>query len=509
MELEFPSSILFASLVIFLFILLKIGKKSKTKHTTLNLPPGPWKLPLIGNLHQLVGSLPHHQLRDLVNKYGPLIHLQLGQVSTIVVSSPEFAKQVMKTHETIFATRATTLAIKIITYDCKSIGLVPYGDYWRQLRKLCMNQLLSPTRVQYFRSIREEEVSDLGNWIASKAGSPINFTNKFHLCTSNIITRAAFGKKCKDREKFTSILKKVVTLAAGFNIADLFPSIKLLQWINGIKSQLEEMHQENDRILENIMDEHRQRKAINLEFDNHEENKDLVDVLLKIQEHGHSEFRPTTDDIKAIIWEIFSAGSDSSVTVVDWAMAELMKNPTILKKAQDEVGEVFNKKAKVDETSINEMTFLKLVIKETMRLHTPAPLLVPRQCAQNCVINGFDIPIGAKIIVNAWAIARSPEYWTQPESFIPERFIDSSIDYMGANFDYIPFGSGKRICAGIRFALTNVELQLVMLLYHFDWKLPNGMKHQDLDMTEAFSISTKRKDDLWLIPIPYHPSHVS
>ncbi|KDO62262.1 hypothetical protein CISIN_1g0110962mg, partial [Citrus sinensis] len=268
---------------------------------------------------------------------------------------------------------------------------------------------------------------------------------------------------------------------------------------------VETLHQEGVRIVENIINEHKKRKAT-LKNCKTGDDEDLVDVLLKIQGHGDLDSFLTTDHIKA---DIFAAGSETSATTVDWAMCEMMKNPRVMKKAQAEVREVFHRTGKVNETSIDEMKFLKLVVKETLRLHPAAPLLIPRECGQRCQINGFDIPVKARVIVNAWAIGRDPEYWTEPESFIPERFLDHSVDYKGTNFEYIPFGAGRRICPGMSFGLASVELPLAMLLYHFDWKLPNGIKHEDLDMTEAFGVTVRRKQDLCMTPIPYHPSSVA
>ncbi|KAK2641203.1 hypothetical protein Ddye_022966 [Dipteronia dyeriana] len=449
-ELMIPIFSIVVTFLVFLFKVLKIVKKtSKTSHTTLNLPPGPWKLPLIGNLHQLVaaGSLPHRGLRDLANKYGPLMHLQLGQLSTIVVSSPKFAKQVMKTHDVIFASRPSSLATNIMFYDATDIGFSPYAY--------------------------------------------------------SVTSRAAFGEKCKDQDLFLSILKEGIRLATGFNISDLFPSIKLLERITGIKSQLERVHQESDRILENIINDHNKEKTTS-ETDKIE---DLVDVLLKVQELGigNLDFPLTTNNIKAVILDIFTAGSETCATTIDWAMSELMKNQNLMKKAQEEVREVITRIGSVDETAIHEMKYLKLIIKETLRLHPSIAMLLPRESGEKCVIDGFDIPVKTKVIVNAWAIGRDPEYWTEPDSFIPERFLDCTTDYKGSNFEYIPFGAGKRICPGISFGIASVELPLANLLYHFDWKLPNG----DLDMTEGFGVSVRRRDDLCLIPIPYnHPSQL-
>ena len=281
-------------------MVVKIGKKSKTNHSTLNLPPGPWKLPIIGNIHKFVGSLPHRALRDMAKKHGPLMHLLLGEVSTIVVSSPEIAREVMKTHDVIFASRPTSLAIKIITYDSTNIAFA-HGNYWRQLRKICTLELLSPKRVESYQPIREEELSTAINWIASKTGSTINLTEKTFATAYGITSRAAFGKKCKDQEKFISIVKESNELA-GVCIADVFPSVKLLHLISGVKTKLERTHQEGDRIMGNIINEHREQKATGKK-DEDARAEDLVDVLLKFhQEHsGDNEFSLTISNIKSII----------------------------------------------------------------------------------------------------------------------------------------------------------------------------------------------------------------
>ena len=216
-------------------------------------------------------------------------------------------------------------------------------------------------------------------------------------------------------------------------------------------------------------------------------------------------FEQIDSKLTNLFQDIFSAGSETSATTVDWAMSELIKSPKVMKKAQAEVREVFDRRGKVDETGINEMKYLKSIVKETLRLHAPAPLLIPRECGERCKLKEYEIPIKTKVIVNAWAIGRDPKHWIESEKFYPERFLDSSIDYKGTNFEYIPFGAGRRICPGITFGLANVELPLALYLYHFDWKLPNGMKNEDLDMTEAFGVTVRRKDDLQLIPIAYHP----
>ncbi|KAL3851144.1 hypothetical protein ACJIZ3_013026 [Penstemon smallii] len=494
--LQLPCTGIFISLCLLSFMLLKLRNRSKTRVPSLNLPPGPRKIPLVGNLHLLVGSLPHHALRDLALKHGPLMHLQLGEISTIVVSSTELAEEVMKTRDKIFASRPEILAAKVLSYDCSGIVFSPYGDYWRQLRKICTTQLLSSKSVQSFRSLRQDEFGELSRWVASKSGSVINLTEKVYTCAYGVTAKAAFGKKTKEQESFISLIRVATKLAAGFEISDVYPSIKFLPLISGLKTKLERLHEQADRILETIINEHRAVEKDVCVGDN--EKKDLVDVLLKFQE-DEVEFPLTTANIKSVLLDIFSAGSETSATTVDWAMSEMLRNPTtVLKKAQDEVRQVFHGKSYVSESNMDELKYLKSVIKETLRLHPPAPLLLPRETTESCEINGYDIPMRTRVIVNAWALGRDPKYWEDAEVFKPERFLDSLVDYKGNSFEYIPFGGGRRICPGMLFGLANVELPLAMFLFHFDWNLPFGIK---LDMREVFGVTVRRKDDLFVTPV--------
>ncbi|KAJ4700814.1 Cytochrome P450 [Melia azedarach] len=505
MEIQFPSLLLLFTFLLSLFLLAKIviqvsnGKKSYRK-----LPPGPWRLPLIGNLHQLFGSLPHRALRDLAQKHGPLMRLQLGEVSTIVVSSPELAKQVMKTNDTIFAQRPLLFSAKYIAYDYTDIVFSPYAKYWRQLRKICITELLNIKRVQSFQSIREDEVLNLIKAIHSNQESVINLSDKLFAMTFGITGRAAFGKKCKGQDAFISFIVELIKILSGFSLPDLYPSVKLLQDISGMRKKAEKLHEKSDRILREILNEHREKM---LTTKNHqaEAEEDLVDVFLKLQQDGDSEFPITDNNIKAVILDIFAGGGETSSTTLEWAIGEMLKNPRVMKEAQAEVRRVFDRKGNVEEKGIHELKFLKAVVKETLRLHPPLPLLLPRESTKSCEINGYEIPEKTRVLVNAWAIGRDPRHWNEAETFYPERFLDSSLDYRGTDFEYIPFGAGRRICPGITFALPIVELPLAQLLYHFDWKLPNGMKLEDLDMTEASGITARRMKDLLLIPIA-HPS---
>uniref|UniRef100_A0A7C9AQ63 Costunolide synthase n=1 Tax=Opuntia streptacantha TaxID=393608 RepID=A0A7C9AQ63_OPUST len=180
-------------------------------------------------------------------------------------------------------------------------------------------------------------------------------------------------------------------------------------------------------------------------------------------------------------------------------MTELMKNPNIMRKVQDELRTLIQGKTFIDENDLPKFIYLKAIVKETFRFHTVAPLLIPHEVSQKCSLDGYDIPPHSLVFVNAWAVGRDPKYWKNPEVFMPERFIESSVGFKGQNFEFIPFGAGKRACPGMFLGLSTVELTLANLLYSFDWELPDGMKKEDIDTDVIPGLTMHKKNPLCLI----------
>ncbi|WCJ18520.1 cytochrome P450 family 71 subfamily B polypeptide 12 [Euphorbia peplus] len=498
MELSFFSPTLCSLLLILAFTsaLIIWKKNKKCRITNSNKPPQPPKLPLIGNLHQLVSKLPHVRLAELAKTYGPLMQLQLGQVTAVIVSSPEVAEQILRGNDIKVSNRCRVSVADILFYNRQDIAFAPYGEYWRRMRKFCILELLSTKRVQSFRSIREEEISELIISIDSKVGSPINLSEMIYSLTSSIISRTLIGRKNENEEALLPLLHALLKVTAGFTVLDIFPSLEFIHVITGMKSRLLNLHKQVDQLLEDIIKEHKLlADSRSLQYQG---NNNLLDVLLEVQENPDSLL--TTDGVKAITMELILAGTDTSATVVDWAMSELMKNPEIMKKAQEEVRKIRAENGKLDESVIHELKYFKAIIKETLRLHPPGAL-VPRLLGEECNINGYNIKANTEILVNVWAIGRDPNYWIKPEEFYPERFIGSEVDYKGFHFEYIPFGAGRRICPGIQLGIANMELVLAKLLCDFDWELPNQMKPDNFDMSETFATVIKRKNQLYLIPV--------
>ena len=203
---------------------------------------------------------------------------------------------------------------------------------------------------------------------------------------------------------------------------------------------------------------------------------------------------------------MFVAGTGTTAATLEWAMAELIKNPSMMKKAQEEVRRVVGRKSKLDEADITHLQYLKCIIKETLRLHAPIPLLVPRETSTNVKLGGYDIPSKVTVYVNAWAIQRDPKLWDQPEEFLPERFNKNPVDFKGHDFHFIPFGSGRRGCPGIAFGSAAAEYVIANLLYHFNWKLPGDEVMKDLDMSEEYGMTVHRRFPLLLVPALYSPN---
>ena len=202
---------------------------------------------------------------------------------------------------------------------------------------------------------------------------------------------------------------------------------------------------------------------------------------------------------------MFIAGTETTSSAAEWVMSELIKNPETMAKAQTEVRQAFDNKNPLDhESNVHHLHYLSMVIKETMRLYPPIPLLLPRLCRETCDVGGFEVARGSRVIVNAWAMARSPEYWSDDsEEFNPEKFEKSVLDYKGTQFEYLPFGSGRRMCPGSGFGLATLELILARLLYYFDWSLPAGMQPLELDMDMTVGSTARRSNQLHLVASPY------
>ncbi|XP_059300532.1 cytochrome P450 71A9-like [Lycium ferocissimum] len=488
---------LLACVLFFLFLILSFTKR---KNKVKNLPPSPRKLPILGNLHQ-IGKLPHRSLQKLSNEYGDFIFLQLGSVPTVVVSSADVAREIFRTHDVAFSGRPALYSARKLSYNLSDVSFAPYGDHWRELRKILVLELLSTKRVQSFETIRDMEVSRLVQEVGCTLNSSVNISALTLTLANNVVCRVAFGKISDERgddngeKKIYEILYETQELLGEFNSADYFPKMAWINKINGLDERLEKNFRELDKFYDKVIKDHVNSSSRIKQRD----DEDLVDVLLRIQKDPHQGVPLHDNHIKGLLADIFVAGTDTSSTTIEWIMAELILNPRVMKKAQQEVRQVAKGKQKVEEVDLYKLEYLKLVIKETLRLHMPAPLLMPRVTISSCKIMNYELPTNTRVLINGTAIGTDPKYWENPLTFLPERFLNKEIDYKGQNFEFLPFGAGRRGCPGINFSIPLVELAIANLIFHYDWSLPKGMLAKDLDMEEAVGITMHKKTPLYLV----------
>ncbi|XP_043693221.1 cytochrome P450 71B10-like [Telopea speciosissima] len=480
-------------------LLLLIWKTKTGK--PLKLPPSPPGLPIIGNLHQM-GALPYRTLAELAHEYGPVMLVRLGRVPVVFVSSPEMAKEVLKNQDANMCSRAAQPGTRKISYDYKDIAFTPYGEWWREIRKICTLELLSPKAVQSYLYVREEEVANMVDSIAKASSDPIDISEKIVNLTDTLICRTAFGKVYKgrgfDNGKFSEAVHDAMACLSNFSGEDFFPYFgRIIDKLTGHTATVDRAFHNLDNFFEMAIQDHLNP---NREKTEHE---DIIDVLLRLKKDQSRRIPITNNHIKGVLKDVFLASVDTSALSMGWVMTEFIRHPNVMKKVQAEIRNHVGKKGKVQESDLEELHYFRAALKESWRLHTPSPLLIPRETMCDCKLDGYDIPNKTRIHVNVFAIHKDPKIWKNPDDFIPERFIENPLDVRGQSYEYLPFSSGRRGCPGINMGVAIVELAVANLLYSFDWQLPKGMKIEDINMEEIFNLTLIKKTPLILMATPY------
>ncbi|KAG2681446.1 hypothetical protein I3760_11G145200, partial [Carya illinoinensis] len=487
---------------------------SKSNKVTPPLPPGPRGLPLVGNLLSLDPEL-HSYFAGLAQKHGPILKLRLGNKLGIVVTSPSLAREVLKDHDVNFANRDVPAAARALAYDGSDIVWTPYGPEWRMLRKVCVLKMLSNATLDSVYTLRRKQVRETVAYFYSRVGSPVNIGEQMFLTVLKVITNMLWGgtvegeKSASLGSEFREVVSEMTEHLGKPNISDFYPSLARFD-LQGIVGKMARLARRFDRIFDVMID---QRLKINKEDGSRsaaedilsgKESEDFLQFLLKLKDEGDSKTPLTMLHLKALLMDMVVGGTDTSSNTIEFAMAEIMSKPEVMNKAQQELADVVGKENIVEESHIHKLTYLHAVMKETLRLHPVLPLLVPHCPSETCTVGGYTIPKGSRVFVNVWAIQRDPAIWENPLEFDPQRFFNNSKwDYTGSDFNYFPFGSGRRICAGTAMAERMVMYSLATLLHSFDWKLPPG--DQKLDLSEKCGIVLKKKNPLFAIPTPRLP----
>ncbi|PSS09755.1 Flavonoid 3',5'-hydroxylase [Actinidia chinensis var. chinensis] len=404
------------------------------------VPPGPRGLPIVRYLPFLDTNL-HEQFTELAHQYGPIYKLWLGQKLCVVMNSPSLAKE-------------------------------------RTMRKVFVRDTMSNSSLEASYNLRKDEVLKTIREVHSKIGTPMDIAEITFLTQMNVIMNMVWG-----------------------STIDIHKAHGVRTEFRGVAREMERLRIWVDRILDSIIDAQTKMSMVErAEAFKIKGKEDFLQLLLALKEQEDTGISFTLEQIKALLIDIVVGGTDTSATMVEWAMAEIMHNPEIMKKVQEELSDVIGTNNIVEESHLPKLHYLDALIKETFRLHPALPLLVPKRTDRPCVVGGYTIPPkNTRVFLNVWAMHRDPEVWDSPLEFKPKRFLGeaSKCDYNGNNFQYLPFGSGRRICAGLPLAEKMVMYFLASLLHSFNWRSPEG---EELDLSETFGIVMKKKTPLVAIP---------
>jgi len=475
------------------------------------MPPGPVRWPLVGSLLSVGFQYRHRTYARLANKYGPVMHFRLGSANVIVVCSPEVAMEVLKTKDAEWSSRPPTLSGKYIGVDFHSLDFAPNGPHWRHLRKICATHIFSPARLRAQAHIRREEVLRMVDHIFAASqrslglglglGEAIDLRSVSYSLMDNIISRVLFGNKytqsdhpiAKVMHSFREDVQEAMVLAGPFAISEgeLFPALSWLD-LQGYHRRIKRVSQRLERVYRMIIEDHRR----DLEQGEYEEEKeDFVHVLLSLQ----GEDRLSDKSLMGLMMDVLPFGKDVVAAVLEFAMAELIQNQSVLRKLQGEIDRVVGDGRLVDESDICKIPYLECVVKEALRLHPPAPLTDPHYNEEAVDLAGYKIPPKCIMFINIWALANDPKWWDEPSEFRPERF-EAAI---GGNndFRYLPFSAGRRKCPAGNLAYATMEHAIAVLVHAFDWSLPEGELSINME-DEEFGASSAKKYPLLAIAKP-------
>ncbi|XP_052165114.1 geraniol 8-hydroxylase-like [Oryza glaberrima] len=477
-------------------------------HSRRRLPPGPRPLPFIGSLH-LLGDQPHRSLAALAMAYGPLMSLRLGAVTTVVASSPAVARELLHRHDAAFASRSSPDSTG--DHARSSVAWLPSSaPRWRALRRIMATELFAPHRLDAAapRRLRREKVRELvahvARLAAGEGGKPaVVDVGRVAFATSlNLLSRTIFSRDLTSLDDhggskgFQEAVARIMEAGGRPNVSDFFPVLAaadLQGWRRRLARLFARLHRVFDAEVDARLREHDAGEA---------RKGDFLDVLLGIAARRDDAAELDRDTLRSLFTDLFCAGSDTSSSTVEWAMAELMQNPKSMSRVCDELSQVIGLGRNIKESEIGQLPYLQAVVKETFRLHPPAPLLLPRQAEMTMKIAGYTIPKEIRIFVNVWAMGRDKDIWPEPEKFIPERFLGSKIDFKGVHFELIPFGAGRRICPGMPLANRMVHLILGSLLNQFKWNLPVEVERNGIDMSEKFGLTLAKATPLCALVTP-------
>ncbi|GJN13201.1 hypothetical protein PR202_ga31545 [Eleusine coracana subsp. coracana] len=480
------------------FVLLKYTRR-KLDGTSLPLPPGPVGLPLIGNFLYFIGPLrrnPHRGLACLAEAYGPIVSFRPGTAKNFVlVSSPEAAREALVANDAGLTARPVADNARALAHSAGSVFVLPGSDPLWKKHRITIGARFSGRSLNVTRPMRDRNARQIAEHFRACSSREVSVGEALMSTALNSVSNVLFSKDVVDAHAlgeahvFKELVVKLTADTAKPNISDAFPFLAPLDLLGSRRSF--------SRTLDKFY------KLLNAEFveprlATGEKHDDVLDDILA----QYAKSQLTHSDITKFLTDMFVAGSDTSALTVQWAMAQLLRHPDKMQKVHTELAANLGSKEFVEESDLVQLPYIKAVVKETLRLHPVTPLIPREVVSDDMCLGGFHIPIGTSVFLNVWAIGRDPASWPQPEEFMPERFLgDRAVDYRGSDFSFKPFGAGRRVCPGLDISARFVPHLLASILHKIDWRLPNGMAPEDVDLSDNHRTNLDLATPLRAIPM--------
>ncbi|EFJ11208.1 hypothetical protein SELMODRAFT_126417 [Selaginella moellendorffii] len=462
---------------------------SRNLRARLKLPPGPFPWPIVGSLFIVKEPLPIF-FAELGRKYGPVVYFKLGMVPTVAINSAAAAREVLKSRDLEFASRPDLGNLRQISFDYNDLGVAPYGETWKLMRRVSATHLFTPSKLNTTASVRHREVKAMIKNILDEGPEVVDLTAATNAAVVQGVVNLLVGTDDKslgiDARSLNGIFEKAGEELLNVNLGDLFPFLRRLD-VQGLERKFKYVVMPPIKsLMEKIIAHHKSSSR---------EVEDFVDVLVNL----NGEDALTHIQTIGLLSDFFIAGINTSQTSIDFTLAELVRHPAILSRAQKEIDQVVGSSRLVQESDLPSLPYLHAVIKESLRLHPPLPLLLPHHNPAASKIGEYDIPAKSTIFVNAWAIGRDPSTWDRPLEFVPERFLERDVKLTGDDFSLLPFGAGRRTCAGYLMAMRMLPLSVATVIQAFDLATLEG---REVDMGESTGGATRRNKNLMVSATP-------
>ncbi|WCJ40680.1 Cytochrome P450 82A3 [Euphorbia peplus] len=485
-----------------LIVVLKLWKKGKHYSSKGKVVPEvAGGLPMIGHMHlfrenKSLGRIFGH----LADKYGPIFSIRLGIHRAIFISDYKIIKdRYTNANDIQIFSRPYVTQTKLIGYNGSSFAFAPYGPFWRNMRKLVAIKLLCNSRIKMLNHIMESEINYLLKDLYNHCNEKIDLGERFNCMTLNIITRIVAGKRVFDGNDHTSrpfskIIREFVDSAAQIVPGDVIPFIGWFD-IKGVVKSMKTLSDEAALIVDAWIEEHKLNRNKN------EDEKDFIDVMLSEVTDDEAMGLDQATIIRGTTITMISGGMDTTSITLTWILSNLLNNKKVLDRCQEELDLKVGRNRWVQVGDIEKLEYLSAAIKESFRLNFPGPIGTPKEVEEDCYISGYFVPKGTWLFMNVWKLHRDPNIWSNPDEFIPERFLTekSHVDFMGNNFEFLPFGAGRRICPAINFAMQIIHLTVARLLQGFNITTPNN---EPVDMTEGQHIIMAKEYPLEVVLTP-------